>query len=128
MFIRQIIYSSIIFVLLDAVYLSTFSNFFNGVVKRVQGAGITFNIWSGVLCYASLLIGLNYFILNDKRRTALEAFLLGFIIYSVYETTNYAILKNWSPYAVIIDSVWGGILFMLSTVITRFLLGARTKE
>ena len=108
MFIRQIIYSSIIFVLLDAVYLSTFSNFFNGVVKRVQGTGITFNIWSGVLCYVSLLIGLNYFILNDKRRTALEAFLLGFIIYSVYETTNYAILKNWSPYAVIITPVGSG--------------------
>ena len=35
------------------------------------------------------------------------------------ELTNMAILKNWDWFTVIIDSLWGGILFSLSVFIFR---------
>jgi uncharacterized membrane protein len=44
------------------------------------------------------------------------------IIYGVYETTNYAIIKKWSPYAIVLDTVWGGILYTLVTYFTRKLI------
>ena len=36
----------------------------------------------------------------------------------VYETTNKAILKDWSWKTVMIDGIWGGILFALTTYLT----------
>ena len=112
--IRQIVVTSIIFLLLDSVYLSSFSNFFNNVVKGVQGSKIQFRLMGAVLCYIALIFGLNYFIIDEKK-SIMDAFLFGFVIYSVFETTNYAILTNWPFSAVIIDSLWGGILYALTT-------------
>ena len=43
------------------------------------------------------------------------AFLLGLVIYGVYEGTNYAIIDGWKPWAVALDTIWGGILFALTT-------------
>jgi uncharacterized membrane protein len=68
------------------------------------------------LCYLFLITGINYFIIKP-RKSASEAFLLGLVIYGVYETTNYALLNNWSILTVVMDTLWGGILFALTTYI-----------
>jgi uncharacterized membrane protein len=47
-----------------------------------------------------------------------DAFLLGLVIYGVYETTNWALFSKWSPMSVIIDTLWGGILFAATTYVT----------
>jgi uncharacterized membrane protein len=101
---------------LDLIYLSTFSGFFNKLVKSIQGTPIEFNIIGAILCYLLLIGGLSYFILS-KKRALKDAFLLGLVIYGVYETTNYTILKNWSFKAVMLDTLWGAILFTLTSAI-----------
>ena len=118
---KQVIISSIVLLTLDFIYLSTFKNFFNSVVKKVQGENITFNVWGGIICYIFIIYGFNYFIL-DQKKPLYDAFLLGFITYGIYETTNYAILKNWSFYSVLLDTLWGGILYSSATYITRKLM------
>ena len=60
---------------------------------------------------------MNYFILK-QRRSVMDAFILGIVIYGVYETTTYALLKKWSIQTVMIDTLWGGILFGLTTYLT----------
>ena len=105
--------------LLDSVYLITFSNFYNNIIKNIQGEKIKLNIISALFVYLFLIYGLNYFILNQSKTTLIDAFILGVIIYGVYEMTNYAIIKKWSPYAVVLDTVWGGILYTLVTYFTR---------
>mgnify|MGYP000867422932 CR=1 FL=1 len=112
--VNQLIIPAIIMLLLDSIYLNLISGFFNQVVLRVQGSKIKLNILGAVLCYMFLIYGLNYFIISE-RKSIYDAFVLGIIIYGVYETTNYAILKDWSFLAVIIDTLWGGILFTLTT-------------
>jgi len=94
-----------------------FSNFFNNVVMKVQGSKLKLNFIGAVLCYILLIGGINYFIIS-KRKPLIDAFLLGILIYGVYETTSYALLENWSPLAVLIDTLWGGILFYLTTYLT----------
>ena len=44
-----------------------------------------------------------------------DAFLLGIFVYGVYEGTSYSILKNWTIYTILIDTLWGGTLFALTT-------------
>ena len=96
----------------------------NGVrAKRIgKGSAVNFNYLGAALCYIFLIIGINYFIIKPKKSVS-DAFLLGIVIYGVYETTNYASLKNWSLLTVIIDTLWGGLLFAATTYIVNMLRG-----
>jgi uncharacterized membrane protein len=56
-----------------------------------------------------------------------EAFLLGIVIYGVYETTNYALFKNWSILTVFMDTLWGGILFASTCYIINLIRNIKLK-
>lgn len=113
----EILISATIMLLLDSIYLSSFKKYFNKVFHSIQGSEIKIK-YSGVfLCYIVLLFGINYFIIS-RRASLLDAFILGFVIYAVYETTNYATLDNWPIFMILLDSLWGGILLMITTFIT----------
>ena len=118
MFDFRLLVSAIIFVCVDAVYLNLLKGYFNRQVENIQGSKIEFNLLAAIICYILLIIGLNYFIIRP-RRSVNDAFLLGIVIYGVYETTNWAIFKKWSPLSVIIDTLWGGILFAITTFIVN---------
>jgi uncharacterized membrane protein len=120
MFNYSLLVSAIVFVSLDAVYLNFMKDYFNKQVQVIQGTKIQFNLLAALICYIFLIYGLNYFIIRPRRSVS-DAFLLGLIIYGVYETTNWAIFTKWSPLSVIIDTLWGGILFALTTTIVKFL-------
>lgn len=115
--LKQILISAVAMLLLDAVYLSSFSGFFNKLVTSIQGSPIQFNAVGAVLCYILLIGGLNYFIIS-RNKSLQEAFILGIVIYGVYETTNLTIIKKWNMKAVTLDTLWGGILFALTSKIT----------
>ena len=112
--LKQIAITAVTMLILDFIYLGTFSGFFNNLVKSIQGTKIKFNALGAILCYILLIGGLNYFII-DKRKSILDAFILGIVIYVVYETTNLAIFDKWNIKAVALDTTWGGILFAVTT-------------
>ena len=114
--------SAIIFITTDFVYLNVIKDYFLNQIKQVQGSEPKVNFLGVALCYIFLITGINYFIIKP-RKSVNEAFLLGLIIYGVYETTNYALLKNWSIFTVIIDTLWGGLLFAFTTYIVNMLRG-----
>lgn len=112
----QYLLTAIVFVILDGTYLNLIKDYFNKQVKSIQGSDIKINIIATGLVYVVLIYGLNYFIIK-RNKSVKEAALLGFFVYAVYELTNYALFKNWSVITVIIDTLWGGILFGLTTAI-----------
>lgn len=118
MFDFRLLISAIILVCLDAVYLNFFKGYFGKQVSRVQGSEMQLNYLAAIICYIFIIIGLNYFIIRP-RRSVNDAFLFGIVIYGVYETTNWTIFKNWSPISVVLDTLWGGILFASTTFIVR---------
>jgi len=120
MFNFTLLISAILFIIIDSVYLNFMKDYFQKQVTKVQGSPIKMNFLGAALCYVFLIAGLNYFIIKPKKSVQ-DAFLLGIVIYGVYETTNYAIFKNWSILSVIIDTLWGGILFALTTYIIRLI-------
>ena len=119
MFQFSFLLSAIILVVLDSVYLNIMKGYMSNQVQKVQNASIQLNYVSAIICYVFLVTGLNYFIIKPNRSVQ-DAFLLGIVIYGVYETTNWAIFKNWSALTVIIDTLWGGVLLALTTWIVRF--------
>lgn len=119
--IKTIIISAIVMLVLDGVYLTSISSTFKNMIKNIQGSDMTFRLESVIICYIALIVGLNYFILNSgksKEDMIRDAIILGLVIYTVYETTNYALINKWDLKVALIDGIWGGILFGLTTFIT----------
>jgi uncharacterized membrane protein len=104
----------VIMLILDFSYLYLFKDFMLPILKNIQKADVKVNIWSALACYIILVSGLYYFIIR-KNAPVKDAFFLGVLINGVYETTNYAFFKNWSPLLVILDTLWGGILLGTTT-------------
>jgi uncharacterized membrane protein len=122
MFDFLMLISAIVFITIDFIYLNVMKGYFNKQIQDIQGSKIEMNFLGAALCYIFLIYGLNYFIIKP-RKTVNEAFLLGIVIYGVYETTNYAMFKNWSIITVIMDTLWGGLLFASTTYIINLLRG-----
>jgi len=88
----------------NKMYFSMFNKINNGQVMTINNNKII----SAIIAYLLLAFGLYYFIKNKN-----DAFILGIIIYGVYNTTNYFTINNYSMEVAIKDTLWGGILFYL---------------
>jgi uncharacterized membrane protein len=113
---KALILSGIILLALDLTYLFVFKDLMLPVIVNIQKTELKVNIKSAIACYILLVSGLYYFIIK-KRAPPKDAFLLGVLINGVYETTNYAFFKEWSPLLVLLDTLWGGILLATTTII-----------
>lgn len=116
--IKNIILLAVIFVLVDAGFLYLMSNNFQNMIKKIQGSPLKMNLYATLACYIVLVSSLYYFVIY-KKGSYLDAFLLGFFIYAVYETTNMAIFKDWSISVGLIDLTWGGFLFLITTYLYK---------
>jgi len=114
---KQIIISSIVLLTLDFFYLYNTKNIFNKQIFDIQNTEPKINFVAMILCYLLLIFGLNYFIINEQKSLS-YACILGLFVYGVYELTNMAILQKWTYKSVLIDTLWGGLLFSLTTFIT----------
>ena len=112
--INRVLFSSLILIALDFIYLSFIKEKYEVQVVQIQRVVMKVKILPAILCYILLCFALNYFILRTHR-PIYEAFLLGFVIYGVYDATNYAIFKKWNPLLAVGDSIWGGLLFAMTT-------------
>jgi uncharacterized membrane protein len=116
--IKNIILLAVIFVLVDVGFLYSMRNNFQTMVNKIQDSPLKMKLIPTIACYIILVSSLYYFVIY-KNGSYLDAFLLGFFIYGVYETTNMAIFKDWSPKVGLIDLSWGGFLFLISTYLYK---------
>ena len=116
---NQLLKTAFFFLLFDGIYLFSTQSYFQGQVKAIQGSPIQMNLWKLVLTYIILILGCYYFVIL-KKLSLLDTFLLGLFIYAVYEFTNYSIFNNWSWFTVLLDTLWGGILFTLVKYFSTF--------
>ena len=101
---------------LDAVYIGSQYKYLSKMYGGIQNSPLKINLVGAALCYIALTFLLYYFILSKKRKI-LDAFLLGLAVYAVYETTNYATFTKWPIYMLVVDTLWGGILFAITAKI-----------
>ena len=113
------IVASIVFVVLDCFYINLIKHAFSSQIVAIQGSAMKPNFIAIAITYAFLLFGLNYFVLR-KHMGPIDAFLYGLVIYAVYDFTNLATFSKWSLSLSIIDALWGGTLFGLTTFVNNF--------
>lgn len=120
--LKLVVVSSLVMVILDLLYIRMNKDLFDTQVINIQRVIPQYRIEGAVLCYLLLVFGLYYFILS-KRASIFDAFLFGIVIYGVYETTTYTVFKKWSHWLVLMDTVWGGVLMSMTTLITYLSMG-----
>jgi uncharacterized membrane protein len=84
---------------------------YDPMIQNIQGSPLNARIGNMIIAYTTLF--LFAYILIPKMDNYTDTFLLGFLAYGVFETTNLALFDKWNPYVVIPDSIWGGILMCL---------------
>ena len=119
--IKNFIIILLLLFLFDAVYISLIYKSFLKQIELVQKSSIKIDIIASILCYLFLSFTINYFLIDKKDVSIYDAFFLGISMYGVYELTSKALLENWNWNIVIIDSLWGGILFSLIYNISKYL-------
>ncbi len=107
----NVLYAFLALILCDSIYISGIKEMFGNMIQHIQKSEMKPNIFKVIFSYFILYIFALYFI--PKLDTYIDTFMLGFLTYGIYETTNYAIFDNWDYRVVIIDSIWGGILMCL---------------
>jgi hypothetical protein len=107
----KIIVISLIF---DLTYIYLFRKLFNEQVFLIQNADITIKPLAGVVVYVFIASLLYWFIIKENK-TPKDAFILGLCVIGIYEYTNYCLFDNWKFKTTVIDTLWGGILFYLTT-------------
>lgn len=114
---QTIIFSLILFCILDALFIYLNYNVFSNQIIDVQRVVMIPKNLGVVAVYIILLFAFYYFVLRT-RRPVYEAALLGGVIYAVYELTNYSLFKKWRLSTVALDTLWGATLWGLTAYIT----------
>jgi len=98
----------VLFVLLDMLFFWVNRSFLDKTIRSVQHKPPQVR-WAGaLLCYTALTA----ILYHSLRLSYAKTFGLGASIYAVYEGTNYAIFQDWPATMVVLDTLWGGILFV----------------
>ena len=105
--------TAVVFLVLDGIMLTL-------VMKPLFSSHIgdmmteSFRIGPAAVFYLCYVAGLVYLVswpaLRDNGSVFVPAAILGAMAYGTYEFTSYAIMKNWSPVMVTVDTLWGTVL------------------
>lgn len=119
--IVRFILVSVIVLVIDLLWLSLFlGNYFGDMVNNIQGENMVVNKFIAFLSYLCIITSIYYFIvMKDNGEMYLDAFLLGIFIYGIFEFTSGAIFKKWNKLPLLIDTLWGGFLYLITYLIYK---------
>ncbi|MBP9765573.1 DUF2177 family protein [Candidatus Babeliales bacterium] len=111
--------SAVIFAVMlvvDGVWLSVMGpRFYKIYLKHLFAE--SFNYMWALLFYMLYACLVNYFVVQPAMQydqsvlhTFLQGCFLGLVVYSAYDLTNQATLKNWPIIVTVVDMLWGSIL------------------
>ncbi|MFX0144736.1 MAG: DUF2177 family protein [Candidatus Hodarchaeota archaeon] len=105
---------------LDYVWLGIFaSDLYKkelGSFLRMSGSALQPIIWAALVVYIAIPAGIILFVLprisadNFVGSALLWGALYGLVVYTVYDMTNYSLVRDWPLRVALIDICWGGLL------------------
>jgi uncharacterized membrane protein len=126
LYVKAGVVAGIVFMALDALWLGVIAKSF---YKEQLGSLLTTQPdWLMALCvYIFMIAGFLWFVFPQVQmtRSVLQAMQygarFGVIVFGVYECTNAAIIAGWPVYVVVIDTIWGGILYAVVSAAVFYL-------
>jgi len=119
--ITQVAVVLAIMLVIDGFYLSLTSKPFVQMIERIQNLNVSVRWTGAVISYLCMALLLVLFAIQ-RNSTHIETFLLGLLSYGIYDSVNYALFTKWDAMIAVQDSVWGGILFVLTKTLYQRLV------
>jgi uncharacterized membrane protein len=118
----RLVVSLMSFLVLDSFYLGYMSDYYKKLIYDIQKSPMKLKLAPTLGVYIIIMFSWYYFIYknitpNTNYKSIMDSAILGFCMYSLFDLTNHAILKNWDIKTVVIDSLWGMILYTIPTTI-----------
>lgn len=104
----------------DFIYLSLFNEYFKTIFYNIQKSKLNVNLYYALGVYLIMTLCIYYFGFV-KKLNEIDMLLLGLFIYGIYEFTNKATFKNWPIFMILLDTTWGGILFLSVFYISKYI-------
>tara|TARA_Y100000389_G_C17254452_1_gene409806 strand:- start:182 stop:589 length:408 start_codon:yes stop_codon:yes gene_type:complete len=126
--LKVLVLSIIFFLVLDALFIGALMKDWQSLLLRVQGEKMEVRLSSAVGAYVVMVLAWVYFVyrpylVHKNISTAVRTgAMLGFVIYGVFELTNFAIIKKWNMKFVLMDTIWGSLLYGLVTYFSLSLM------
>lgn len=103
-----------VMLVLDGIWIYLVAgNAFSKVVENIQGGMMKVRPLGAVVAYSAMILLFYKFV--TKQTSGLDAFLLGFLAYAIFDGTNYALFEKYDMQTAIVDALWGGSLFWLTS-------------
>lgn len=119
-YIRNFFILSFIILVIDYIYLGGITKDpFMKTVEKIQNKKGSVNYFYSAIVYLLIITGVHYFIIIEGRHP-ISAFILGTIIYGVFDFTNLAIFDDYPVGLALHDTIWGGTLFFFATIIFEY--------
>lgn len=113
--IIEFIKLGIIIFIIDIIWINIYMGpHFRKLIFNIQNEEMNIKIIPAFISYFFLIFALYYFIIKKNNKKNIDIFLLGLSIYGVFEATNMALFTKWDIKTFILDSLWGGILYVIS--------------
>ena len=125
--IKKILLSSFILTVIDVLWIKFYmGDKYKVMIKIIQNSEFKFNVIPAILAYLVLCFTINYFCLpfvkENNIKLLTHSFLLGIVVYATYDFTCGAIFEKWDQKLMIIDILWGGVLFSLTNYLTNLII------
>ncbi len=130
-FVKVFLFLPPLLLALDYVWLGVFASKLYkrelGPFLRLSGNEMQPIVWAALLVYLAIPLGIVLFVLprvaadNPTGSSLLWGALYGIVLYTVYEMTNYALVRDWPLRLALIDICWGGLLNALGALAATWL-------
>lgn len=119
----------VIMLALDGIWLSLNKDMYKRMVKLIQGKDMELRWIGAVFAYLAIWLLIVLWAIPDIRAAkspretfmaVSKALLLGLCVYGVFNSTNLAMMSDYSLKVAVVDTLWGGALF----AITAFIVGS----
>jgi len=108
----------VLILILDLIWINGFFKYrFFPMIENIQKSPVVVEPIYFIAAY--LILTTLIYVMIPKCTSYGEAFLIGFLIYAVYDSTNLATIKGWNVTNAIMDSLWGGFLMLIIYSISK---------
>ena len=120
--ITQIATITVVVLVMDAVWLTATSAASRKLFAAIQGKPLEIR-WAAAAAVYALMIAAVWFFAVQPAANWLEAggrgATLGFVMYGLYDLTNYATLSNYTLEFALQDMAWGTTLFAVASAAAK---------
>jgi len=123
--IVALLLTALMLITLDIFWFKfSFSRIYEPAFEAIQKEPLKFRVAGGIVAWLLIAAGIRFLVVDStspKSTMFLKGALLGFVVYGVYNGTNYATLNDYTLNTALVDTLWGTLAVGTISVLSSYL-------